>query len=151
MKDLDSETIINIINDEIEILANRIRCMHSIVVNQDEFLEYLAKRKEQLVFIINNFAGYMSFIDEHLSRKLDVKPMQKQTISIEMAAIDVLLGRRVNKAINEKNIFIGDAGNISYFSDIGYRLNWLLSHIDIDNTLAEYRECLSYSSKLKIN
>ena len=66
MKELYSEEIIEVINNEIEILVNRIRSMHSFVVNQDEFLEHLAKRKEQLAFIVNNFEEYMDFVGDRL-------------------------------------------------------------------------------------
>ena len=150
MKELYSEEIIEVINNEIEILVNRIRSMHSVVVNQDEFLEHLAKRKEQLAFIVNNFEEYMDFVGDRLSRKLLVKPMKKKSISIEMAAVDVLLGKRINDALNDKNISTRDAVKISYFGDRAYRLNWLLSHIDIDNTLAEFTEQLSQKSSLSI-
>lgn len=151
MREFYSETIIEIINNEIEILANRIRNMHSVVVNQDEFLEHLAKRKEQLSFIVNNFEGYMYFVEEHLSGKTEVKPMQKKSISIEMAAVDVLLGKRIKDAVDENNVPTNDFARISYLSDRGYRLNWLLSHIDIDNTLAEYTDRLSHKSNISVN
>ena len=143
MKNLYQKEVIEAINNEIEKLESTVQIMRSTVVNKEEFLEHLSKRKEQLTFIIDNFKNYMDFVDDHLARKLDVRPMQKKSISIEMAAVDVLLGKRIYSALTAKNIPSDNAEKVSYFIDCGYRLDWLLSHVDVDNTLAEYNDMVA--------
>ena len=84
----------------------------------------------------------MYHINEYLVEKYDFYPQSKIRIPIQMVAVDITLGKRINNAllnINENSI-----EKVSYFTYRANRLQWMLSRVDIDRTLDEFK---TYSSK----
>ena len=141
MKDFHNKEIKLIIMNEINKLYNQVSKKQS-VIDPSEFKEHLQKRRNQLDCIIDKFDAYMYYINEHFVEKYDFYPQSKIRIPIQMVAVDITLGKKINNAllnINENSI-----EKVSYFTYRANRLQWMLSRVDIDRTLDEFK---TYSSK----
>ncbi len=137
MKDYYNEEIKNVILNVIDKFYNEVSKKRSLI-DPNEFKEHILKRKEQLVYVIDNFDDYMQFVNMHLVEKYNTETQIKASIPIQMAAVDIVLGKRINEVLSTLNEDI-NTEKVSYFNDRANRIDWMLSHIDIDTTVEEFK------------
>lgn len=138
-KTIVNSIILNCINKEVDEIVSKVDKEDSMI-NSDFILNHVDKRKKQFDFILENFEKFMEFNNEIIRTSYGDHHGEIKNLSNEIKTLDNLLSIRIHERIIEYSKKCNDALISSLLIDRCFRIKWLLSKVDIDNAVNNYKD-----------